>query len=174
MDEGSLYHDGSRRLQDRFGSRSVADRLERVMVHTALTADDRTFVERCAMFFLATADADGRADCSYKAGLPGFVRVLDERTVAFPDYDGNGMFRSLGNILVNPHVGLLFIDFEHPGRRRINGIATVDPDDPLLAEYPDAQLVVRVEVVRIFRNCPHNVHRMRLVEYSTAVPPLRD
>ena len=66
------------------------------------------------MFFLATADAEGRPQCSYKGGDPGFVRVLDEHTLAFPNYDGNGMFLSVGNVLVNPHVGLLFIDFERP------------------------------------------------------------
>ncbi len=138
------------------------------MIHTTFSELDRAFIERCSMFFLATADAAGRPDCSYKAGPPGFVRIVDERTLAFPDYDGNGMFRSLGNILVNPHVGLLFVDFERPGRRRVNGWATLSDNDPLLLEYPGAQLVVRVEAREIFRNCSHSVHRMQLLEPAAA------
>lgn len=125
MADDAMYHEGSRQLQDRFGSRRIADRLEQVTLHTAFTADDRAFIEGCAMFFLATVDAEGRPDCSYKGGMPGFVRVLDEQTLAFPDYDGNGMFRSMGNILVNPHIGLLFVDFEHPNRVRVNGLAAL-------------------------------------------------
>ena len=165
-----MYDAGSRALQDRFDSRRIADRLEQVTVHDAFTEHDRAFIERCAMFFLATADAQGRPDCSYKGGRPGFVRVVDPQTLAYPDYDGNGMFRSLGNVRVNPHVGLLFIDFESPGRVRVNGLATVHDDDPLLSEFPGAQLIVRVQVERIFPNCPRYIHRMQLVEHSIYAP----
>jgi predicted pyridoxine 5'-phosphate oxidase superfamily flavin-nucleotide-binding protein len=165
-----MYHAGARRLQDRFGTRRLADRLEQVAVHDAFDDAARAFVEGCAMFFLATADAAGRPDCSYKGGLPGFVRVLDARTLAFPDYDGNGMFRSLGNLLVNPQVGLLFVDFARPGRLRVSGTATVDPDDPLLATFPGAQAVVRVRAERVFPNCPRYVHRLELAETSVYAP----
>src|SRR5207253_3212247 len=127
---------------------------------------DRDFIERCCMFFLATADAEGNPDCSYKGGMPGFVRVLDEHTLAFPDYDGNGMFRSLGNILVHPPVALLFIDLEQPDRLRVHGTATVRDDDPLLPHYPDAQLIVRVAVEHIFPNCPRYIHKMQMVSHS--------
>ena len=96
------------------------------------------------MFFLATADAEGRPTCSYKGGEPGFVRVLDAHTLAFPNYDGNGMYLSTGNVLVNPAVGMLFIDFERGHRMRLEGTATIDLDDPLRAQYPEAQFVVRV------------------------------
>src|SRR6266478_5113149 len=139
-----LYHDGNRKLQDQFDSRRIADRLEQVTLHDSFTDADRDFVARCAMFFLATADAHGQPDVSYKGGMPGFVRILDDRTLAFPDYDGNGMFKSLGNILVNPKVGMLFLDFEHPNRMRVSGTATVSDADPLLVEFPGAQLIVRV------------------------------
>src|SRR5437868_9529777 len=169
MDE-PLYHAGNRQLQDRFDSRRIADRLEQVTLHARFTDDDRDFVSRCAMFFLATADANGQPDVSYKGGMPGFVRILDDRTLAFPDYDGNGMFKSLGNILANPKVGLLFIDFEHPNRMRISGTATVSSDDPLLGEFAGAQLVVRVRVERIFPNCPRYIHRMQVVEHSVYAP----
>ena len=132
-----LYHEGSRRLQDHFDSRRLADRLEEVKVRDQIDDGDRAFIESLDMFFLATADEQGRPNCSYKGGEPGFVRVLDERTIAFPGYDGNGMFLSLGNLVENPQVGLLFIDFtgDPPRRLRLNGVATIDDDDPLLAEY---------------------------------------
>jgi uncharacterized protein len=169
MDE-PLYHAGNRQLQDRFDSRRIADRLEQVTLHDWFTDDDRDFVSRCAMFFLATADAHGQPDVSYKGGMPGFVRILDDRTLAFPDYDGNGMFKSLGNILVNPKVGLLFVDFERPYRMRVSGTASVLTDDPLLGEFFAAQMIVRVRAERIFPNCPRYIHRMQVVEQSVYAP----
>src|SRR4051812_16924769 len=169
----STYHDGSRRLQDRFDTRRLADRLdERFVQEPVIDAGDKAFIERMDMFFLATADADGRPQCSYKGGEPGFVRVVDERTVAFPNYDGNGMYLSMGNLSVNPQVGLLFIDFAsaRPSRLRLNGLASVDAGDPLGAEYPEAQFVVRVAATQVFPNCPRYIHRMELVERSRFVP----
>jgi predicted pyridoxine 5'-phosphate oxidase superfamily flavin-nucleotide-binding protein len=165
-----MYHERSRELQDRFDSRRLADRLFETLSRTEFAAEDRAFIESRSMFFLATADAQGRPDCSYKGGLPGFVRVLDARTLAFPSYDGNGMFKSLGNALANPHVGLLFIDFERPRRLRVNGRAAVSADDPLLAQCEGAQLMVRVTAGQIFPNCPRYIHRMQMVETSPYVP----
>ncbi len=165
-----IYHDGSRVLQDRFDTRRLAERLEERIVRDYLNENDVAFVERMDMFFLATADADGNASCSYKGGEPGFVRVIDNRTIAFPSYDGNGMYFSGGNMLTNPNVGLLFIDFANPARMRFNGVATVDFDDPLLLEYPEAQFIVRVRARQVFPNCPRYVHKMQLVERSRFVP----
>jgi predicted pyridoxine 5'-phosphate oxidase superfamily flavin-nucleotide-binding protein len=122
------------------------------------------------MFFLATADADGRPQCSYKGGEPGFVRVLDEHTIAFPNYDGNGRYMSMGNALANPNVGLLFIDFEGRKRLRLNGVASVDFEDPLRAEWPEAQFVVRVRATEVFPNCPRYIHEYQLVKRSRFVP----
>jgi predicted pyridoxine 5'-phosphate oxidase superfamily flavin-nucleotide-binding protein len=170
----AFYHGGSRRLQDRFDTRRLADRLQErfVAAGPVIGPGEREFIEARDMFFLATADADGRPQCSYKGGAPGFVRVLDERTLAFPSYDGNGMFLSLGNALVNPHVGMLFIDFasQRPSRLRVNGVASVDADDQLLPSYPGAQLVVRVRATEVFPNCPRYIHRMELVERSRFLP----
>jgi uncharacterized protein len=166
----NLYHGGSRRLQDRFDTRRIADRLEEKTVCDYIDDDDRAFIEARDMFFIATADADGRPQSSYKGGDPGFVRVLDERTIAFPNYDGNGMYLTAGNLLVNPHVGLLFIDFEGRKRMRLNGIASVAEDDPLLAEYPEAQFIVRVRATEVFPNCPRYIHEYRLVQRSRFVP----
>jgi uncharacterized protein len=170
MSDISLYHQGSRQLQDRFQTRPLADRMQEVIAHAEFTDGDRTFIESRAMFFLATADAEGRPDCSYKGGRPGFVGVVGPGILAFPSYDGNGMFKSLGNVLVNPHVGLLFIDFESPRRLRVNGRASVNVDDPLLAEFVGAQVVVRVEAEAIFPNCPRYIHRMQMLEESPFAP----
>jgi hypothetical protein len=165
-----VYHAESRSLQDRFDTRRLADRIAEKLVRTAFTDDDIAFVTGQAMFFLATADADGWPDCSYKAGLPGFVKVLDRQSLAFPSYDGNGMFKSLGNLMANPRVGLLFIDFEQPRRLRVQGRASLRHDDPLRAEFPGALCVVRVHAERIFPNCPRYIHRMRRLDLSPNVP----
>ena len=169
----TAYHEGSRRLQDLHDTRRLADRLdERFLSDAVIGPHDREFIERMDMFFLATADREGRPQCSYKGGEPGFVRVLDEHTIAFPNYDGNGMYLSMGNLLENPSVGLLFIDFvaHRPSRLRLNGIASIDHDDGLVAEYPGAQFVVRVRATQVFPNCPRYIHRMALVERSRFVP----
>jgi predicted pyridoxine 5'-phosphate oxidase superfamily flavin-nucleotide-binding protein len=165
-----MYHDGSRRLQDRFDTRRMADVLEERKVVDRLDDGDRAFIEARDMFFLATADAQGRPSCSYKGGDPGFVRVLDEHTIAFPNYDGNGMYLSMGNVLVNPHVGLLFVDWRNQRRLRLEGEAGLHEDDPLLPSYPEAQFVVRVAVRQVYPNCPRYIHRMELVERSRFVP----
>ncbi len=122
------------------------------------------------MFFLATADEAGRPECSYKGGEPGFVRVLDERSLAFPSYDGNGMYLSSGNLTVNPGVGMLFIEFETGTRLRLNGDASIDPDDPMVEDYPGAQFVVRVQALEVFANCRRYVHRYALAQRSAFVP----
>jgi predicted pyridoxine 5'-phosphate oxidase superfamily flavin-nucleotide-binding protein len=169
----SAYHDGARRLQDRFDTRRLADRLdERFLGEPIIGDSERAFIERLDMFFLATADATGRPQCSYKGGEPGFVRVIDERTVAFPNYDGNGMYLSMGNLAVNPQVGMLFIDFvsERPSRLRLNGLASIDARDALLDAYREAQFVVRVEATQVFPNCPRYIHRLAPVERSRFVP----
>jgi len=166
----AAYHAGMRQLQDRFDTRRLADRLDEKLGRTEFTVEDREFIESRRLFFLATADAEGRPDCSYKGGDPGFVRVTGAGELAFPSYDGNGMFRSLGNVLVNPAVALLFIDFEKPNRLRVNGRAHVVVDDPLLASFAGAQVVVRVRAERIFPNCPRYIHRMTLLEPSPYVP----
>ena len=157
-------------MQDRFDTRRLADRLAERLSRVEFSAEDKAFIEARSMFFLATADAAGQPDCSYKGGLPGFVRVTGPGELAFPSYDGNGMFRSLGNVRVNPAVGLLFLDFEQPRRLRVLGTAVVAEDDPLRAQFEGAQLVVRVRAERIFPNCPRYIHRMQVVELSAYAP----
>jgi uncharacterized protein len=166
----TFYNEGSREMQDRFDSRRLADRLEQVTLRRAFTEEDKAFIARAPMFFIATADAEGHPDCSYKGGLPGFVQVVDDVTLAFPSYDGNGQFRSLGNLTVNPNVGMLFIDFEATKRIRVNGVASIDETDPLRAVYPDADLIVRVRAQEIFPNCPRYIHKMQMIELSAYAP----
>jgi len=166
----SPYHDGMRSLQDRFDTRRLADRLDEKLARAVFTDEDREFIESRRFFFLATADAPGQPDCSYKGGEPGFVRVTGADELAFPSYDGNGMFRSLGNVLANPAVALLFVDFERPNRLRVNGCASIAEDDPLLAAFEGAQLVVRVRATLVFPNCPRYIHRMAMVEASPYAP----
>ena len=165
-----MYHEESRKLQDQFDTRRLADRLVETLVRSTFTEEDRAFIESQRMFFLATTDADGFPDCSYKGGDPGFVRVLDERTLVFPSYDGNGMFKSLGNIRANPAVGLLFMSFEKPKRLRVNGTATVSTDDAALELFPGAQLLVRLTPRHVFPNCPRYIPKMQMAEPSPYVP----
>ena len=165
-----MYHDGNRFFQDKFDSRRIADRLVEVLHRTEFSDEDRDFIEGSTMFFIATADNEGHPDCSYKGGRQGFVRIVSSNTLAFPSYDGNGMFKSLGNVQLNPNVGMLFIDFETPRRLRVNGIASVEFDDPLLSTFEGAQLVVRVRAEHIFPNCPRYIHRLPLEALSEYAP----
>ena len=171
MEESKLYHQGSRELQDRFDTRRIADRLERVNLRAAFTDSDRELIEAAPMFFLATIDPDGFPDVSYKGGMPGFVTVAGPSTLAFPSYDGNGMFKSLGNVLADARVGLVFIRWSGARKKlRVQGRASLHHDDPLLAALPGAQLIVRVAVERIFDNCPRYLHDLRIEDYSVYAP----
>ena len=165
-----LFRRSHRALQERFDTVRLADRIESRLVREQLTPEDRAFIERLDLFFLATADADGFPNCSYKGGDQGFVRVIDERTLIFPNYDGNGMYLSLGNASENPHVGLLFIDFENQKRLRVNGTASFLPADKVVPAYAEAQFVVQIAVRQVFPNCPRYIPKMQHVERSRFVP----
>lgn len=163
------YRPAQRALQEHFDTTRLADRLAEA-TGDEISGALQEFVESSDSFFIATADEDGQPQCSYKGGEPGFVRVLDPRTLAFPVYDGNGMFLTTGNMTANPKVGLLFIDFETGSRLRVNGVASVDLDDPLRPSWPGALFVVRITPSAVFANCRRYVHRYALVERSVFVP----
>jgi predicted pyridoxine 5'-phosphate oxidase superfamily flavin-nucleotide-binding protein len=166
-----MYHDGNRTLQDEFGSRRLADRLESNLRRDRFNDEDAAFIASVGFFFMATADDKGAPDCSFKGGPPGFVRATAPDLLVFPDYDGNGMFKSLGNILANPQVGLLFIAMgEAPKRLRVNGTAEVVRDDPAMAAIPGAQLLVKVTPVDIFPNCPRYIPRIEVLTPSDYLP----
>jgi predicted pyridoxine 5'-phosphate oxidase superfamily flavin-nucleotide-binding protein len=166
-----MYHEGNRELQARFGSIALADRLLEKTHRTAFTEADKSFIESQPFFFLATADAKGQPDCSFKGGPPGFVKVLAPDLLIYPDYDGNGMFKSLGNVGSNPQVGLLFIAMtETPKRLRVLGTAELAFDDPLLASFPGGQLLVRIRPTHIFPNCPRYIPDLKGDAPSVYVP----
>ena len=125
------------------------------------------------MFFLATVDQQGQPTCSYKGGDPGFVTILDEATLAFPNYDGNGMFLSMGNVTQTGRVGILFVDFERQRRMRVDGVAELVFEHELMERYPECQFVVLVRATAIYPNCPRYVHQYKLVERSPFVPRSR-
>lgn len=165
-----LYSPSARALQDRFDSRRLADRLEDVKVHDSISVDDRAFIEQLDMCFMATVDANGQPTCSYKGGAPGFVTVVDERTLAMPNYDGNGMYLSMGNVEETRHVGLLFIDFATRRRIRVEGSASLRYDDALAERYPGAQFMLYVHVERVFPNCSRYIHHVERVKQSDSIP----
>jgi uncharacterized protein len=166
----TLYGAKQRALQDRFDTRRIADKVEALAVHAEIGDMDKAFIESRDMFWLSSIDEQGRPTVSYKGGDPGFVRVLDATTIIFPLYDGNGMFYSAGNIAGQGKVGMLFMDFERPNRMRVQGVATVSERDPLLAQFREALLVVRVAVTEVWPNCPRYVHRYGKQQASRYVP----
>jgi predicted pyridoxine 5'-phosphate oxidase superfamily flavin-nucleotide-binding protein len=165
-----IYGDQHRAFQDMFDSRRMADRIEEIAVKTSFDAADKTYIESRDMFFLSSIDHRGRPTVSYKGGDAGFVKVIDENTLAFPSYDGNGMHFSMGNINANNEVGMLFIDFEKPHRVRVQGTAVVSDDDELRGLWTEAELVVRVTLSELWQNCPRYVHRYQKVKPSRYVP----
>lgn len=166
-----LYGGEHRAIQDQFDSRQMADRIEDIAVVTEISDEAKAFIEHRDMFFLSSVDHQGRPTVSYKGGeAQNFVRVVDDKTLAFPSFDGNGMYFSMGNIQGNPEVGLLFIDFEKPHRIRVQGQASVSADDPLLSTWKEAELVVRVSVSEIWQNCPRYIHRYQKVKDSRYTP----
>ena len=170
MPDRDFYDTHHRGLQERFESRPLADTLEALIVRPTLDDDAAAFIESREFFFLTTVRADGQPTVSHKGGPPGFVRVVDSSTLAFPSFDGNGMFLSMGNIVATSKIGMLFIDFETPHRVRVHGDATIDPEDPLLDEFPGAQLVVRTTITESFVNCPRYIVRQTRIDASPYVP----
>lgn len=165
-----LYGKQHRLLQKEFETTQLADRVDELIVLPEITAEHKAFIESRDMFFLTTVDHRGYPTCSYKGGSPGFLKVLDQKTLAFPSYDGNGMFLSLGNIQANNKIGMLLIDFETPHRVRIHGTARIDKQDPLIGDFPGAALIVRVAVAEIFVNCPRYIHKYQRLETSKYTP----
>jgi len=165
-----LYSESHRELQDKFDSRKMADRLNDVIVKKSFDEDAINFINAVDMFFLSTIDHNNRPTVSYKGGDPGFVKVIDKTTLAFPSFDGNGMFMSMGNIKQNNKIGMLFISFEKPHRLRVHGEATITEGDSLLKNYPEADLIVRVKLTDYWQNCPRYIHRYKKIDGSKYVP----
>lgn len=165
-----LYGPQHQVWQTHFDSRRMAERVREIIVSPEIGEQHQGFIESRDFFFLSTVDHRGFPTVSHKGGHPGFVRVANATTLMFPSYDGNGMFLSMGNISANPKVGLLFIDFETPHRVRVHGHASVSADDPRMADFPGAELLVRVAVSEIFVNCPRYIHQYQRVGSSRYMP----
>jgi uncharacterized protein len=165
-----LYGEQHRTLQSEFGTTSLADRVEDIACKTMFDEDSKGFIEHLDMFFLTTIDHEGRPTVSYKGGDAGFVKVVNETTLIFPSYDGNGMFFSMGNINGNPKIGMLFISFEAPHRIRVQGTAKISRDPALLEKYKEAEFVVVVTLSELWQNCPRYVHQLKKVRDSRYVP----
>jgi predicted pyridoxine 5'-phosphate oxidase superfamily flavin-nucleotide-binding protein len=170
-----FYHEGMREIQDRYEGRAVADRLQQHRMRTSFNDDDHALIETAPFFFLATASQDG-VDCSFKGGDPGFVRILSPTELVWPDYDGNRMYRSLGNINAGSRVGLLFLRFDgqtfdgSAARLRVNGRATIDDGQEAVAGLAGAKRLIRVEVDHVFPNCPRYIPDMELKGPSIYTP----
>ena len=147
-----FYSAEHRKLQDEFGTRRLADLMEGGVMHTefAPPPHEIEFIQSRDMFFLSTVDPAGRPTVSYKGGAQGFVRVEGPGALAFPWYDGNGMFYSAGKLSETHKVGLLFIDFVTPNRLRVQGEARIIQETSLLSARPGAQFLVSVEVESIW------------------------
>ncbi len=131
---------GEHELQERFGTTKRALAFYNNQVLDYLNPLMQAFVTHQEMLFIATADAHGECDCSFRAGLPGFVHILDEKTLLYPEYRGNGVVASLGNIAENPHIGMIFIDFfESTVGLHVNGTATIMENATLIdrSDIPD-------------------------------------
>jgi len=167
---GDFFTAAQRELQSEFETIDLADRIAEAVVSEELLDRQAEFIHSRNMFYLSTIDELGYPSCSYKGGDLGFVRVIDSGTVVFPNYDGNGMFMSMGNIQAKAKVGLLFIDFETPQRLRLRGEASLLREGPMLDSYPGANLVVEISVNHVWVNCPRYVHRMQPLEQSPYLP----
>lgn len=165
-----FYTPAQEAMQASFEQRKLAETVKAAIVWDVVEGPNAAFIESRDFFFLSTVDAEGRPTVSYKGGPVGVVHVVDDKTLVFPIYDGNGMFLSAGNAADTGKVGLLFIDMETPNRVRVQGDATVSADDPELARYPGAKLIVRVAVESCFLNCARYIHKHQRIEASPYVP----
>lgn len=166
----SIYSAEHRQLHEEFNTTKLAELLDNGWIHEKIAEDEQNFIQTRDMFFLSSVDPDGMPTVSYKGGPVGFVRVLDDSTLVFPGYDGNGMFYSVGNIVGQGKVGLLFIDFETPHRVRVQGTAKLVREHALMAEFAEAKYLIVVEVSKIWVNCPRYIHKYKKLDQSKYVP----
>lgn len=165
-----MYGTQHRKLQDEFDARKLADKVNEVIVADELNEGHIGFIQSRDMFFLSTITHDGKPTVSYKGGPQGVLRVIDNKTIVFPSYDGNGMFFSAGNIAENENIGMLLIDFETPFRLRIQGKAIRSNDPELLAYFHEAQIVFQVTIDKVWMNCNRYIHPHKRLETSKYVP----
>jgi uncharacterized protein len=166
----AFYTQRQKDIQAKYGTEKLARTVEAAIVWDSVAGPNQEFIESRDFFFLSTVDGEGRPTVSYKGGNVGLVRVRDDKTLMFPSYDGNGMFKSLGNIADTSKVGMLFIDFVTPNRVRVQGQARLFSDHPDIVFWPGAIGVVEVVVESCFLNCARYIHKHARVETSPYVP----
>lgn len=170
MKPDDFYHDASRSLQGGFGTRDLADHLAVRYVLEEFEPEHAAWIRAADSVFLATLDPHGQPDCSYKGGLPGFIRVTGPRALEIPSYDGNGMYRTLGNAAAGGRIGLLFLFPEHKAKLRVNGTCEVVTGGDILAAHHGAEAVLRVGVTAVFENCPRYLHERETGRHSAHCP----
>ncbi|WP_240351458.1 pyridoxamine 5'-phosphate oxidase family protein [Streptomyces olivoreticuli] len=170
MEADVFYHEGSRRVQRRLGTEQLATHIAERYVTDLLVDEHIGWIRAADAVYLATVDPAGRPECSYKGGLPGFVRVPDPRTLEIPSYDGNGMYRTLGNAAATPGIGMLFLFPELPAKLRVNGDCELLTDPGSLTPHPGAEAVLRVHIREVFENCPRYLHDRRTGTHSEHCP----
>ena len=164
--ERDFFHEGMRHFQDLFDGRRTAEAIEKNRKHYEFWDDEKDIIENSKFFFIASS-WKGYIDCNIKSGDSGFVKIISNNTIEYPEYDGNSMYRTAGNISKNKNVGLLFINFDGKSRRiRINGSATIHHDKNTLKGHYGAKFVVRVKC-EIYPNCPRYIPNL-----DTKVPSL--
>jgi len=164
-----FFHEGMREFQDEFDGRKVADAIERHRKHYAFWDDEREWIESAQFFFIASAFRE-YVDCNIKSGDSGFVKIVGDNVIEYPEYDGNSMYRTLGNIKRNPNVGLLFVRFDGKSRRiRINGKASIHTEREFLERHYGAKAVVRIEC-ELYPNCPRYIPNLTEDASSPYIP----
>jgi predicted pyridoxine 5'-phosphate oxidase superfamily flavin-nucleotide-binding protein len=129
----------------------------------------RRWLESADTFFLATAHPESGVDASHRGGKPGFVRVESEKRLVFPDYPGNNMFNSLGNITSYPRAGLLFPNFLTGATLQLTGAASIIWDGPQIAEFRGAQRLVGVDIERVVELSPGTLLDFEFKGYSPSL-----
>jgi uncharacterized protein len=136
----------------------------------SLCGEHQQWIRRADTFFIASFHPLGGADASHRGGFPGFVQVVDERTLVWPDFNGNGMFNSLGNIAENPNCGLLFLDFEHGGTLQLSGTAEIIWDKERAVPFPGAERIIEFRILRVVETENATALRWKFMEYSADNP----
>lgn len=166
-----LFHDGHRRAQALYANPARAERIINAMPDTTSLSEEQVhFLEALPFFFLATSNGAGHMQCNFKGGGPRVLRVGDSRTLYYPEYPGNDMMLSVGNLLLHPYVGILGICFQTRRRLKVNGHAEVitPGNAPYAESWPEARVIIRIRIHEVIRNCSRRIPHLVEVIDSTA------
>ncbi len=168
-----IFHEGHRRAQALYADPARAERIINAMPDTtSLSAEQTAFLEALPFFFLATSDRAGHMQCNFKGGGPGVIRVGDPKTLYYPEYPGNDMMLSIGNLLLYPYVGILGLCFQTRRRLKVNGrVELITPSEaPYTESWLEARVIIRVRIHEVIRNCSRRIPRLVEVTDSTTPP----